>query len=144
MAKHESYDEDKIVSLWSEIFQLQQALEYYPSPDSIEHAPPEGHRINLDTCEKLKLSPRVISLMKRLSYPRDFDTAHDFPTFERSVAIPYTQDDQIVFARDPDTCFSLNDEEEVNTEFLRPAEIALVVCLDEGGFHLILDTDASR
>jgi len=142
MSPHEPYDEATIVSLWTEIFQTQLALDYYPSPDSIVYAPVEGHAINEEICKKLKLSSAVVSLMKHLPYPRDFDIAHDFPIFEGSVAIPYTQEDQILFARDPDNDFAVNDEEEIRRDFLLPSEIALVVSIGEG-LHLILDTAAS-
>ncbi|RFU30992.1 hypothetical protein B7463_g5307, partial [Scytalidium lignicola] len=140
MAQIEAYNEDTIVALWTEILDTQQALGYYPVPDAIVKAPPGGHVINEELCAKLKLSPAVISLMKRLAYLRDYDIARDFPIFDGSVAIPYICDDQILPARDPHNRFASDDE--INVDFMLPTEIALVVSLGKG-LHLILDTAAN-
>jgi hypothetical protein len=81
--------------------------------------------------------------MKHLPYPRDYDTPHNFPIFAYSMAIVFTIDELIILRREHDT-YRGGLIEELNTEFLIPIEIALV--MHNGSdfeSHVILDTAMS-
>lgn len=145
MTEREPYDEAEIVSMWTEIYNIQKALDYYP-PDAIIEAPPDGHAINEEQCQKLNLSPAVISLMKRLPYPREEEDeiGHHYPVLADSMALDYTNDKQIVYGRDPDNYMGCVTGE-VNTEFLLPSELLLVIANQRDlGYHVVLDTATSK
>lgn len=137
----EPYDEAKIISALTDIYQLQQLLCYFPEDGPLRYAPPEGHRIDIAECERRKLSPAVVSLMKRLPYPSDPYTARTF-TFLRSSTIPdYTEILDIKCGRDP---FNYGMEEDLRENLLEKTELALNFSDDEDGVSMILDTDKSR
>lgn len=86
----EPYEEAKIVSLLTQIYDTQQLLCYFPDDSSIVYAPPEGHHIDEATCKRLNLAPAVISLMKRMPYPRDADIMKHYHLVNETRAAIYT------------------------------------------------------
>ncbi|KAK2595886.1 hypothetical protein N8I77_013677 [Diaporthe amygdali] len=67
------YDEDEIVGLVTELYELLVKLAYI-GRDHITWPPSGGHAINEDSCRELQVAPEVISLLKRLPYiPWDED-----------------------------------------------------------------------
>ncbi|RAH47410.1 uncharacterized protein BO95DRAFT_441231 [Aspergillus brunneoviolaceus CBS 621.78] len=134
------YKEDTIVTLVSDIYRIYVQLGYMNNrADGMEELawpPPGGHAINEAICQELNLSPKVISLMRRLPYPVSYHIAADLPFKEWSTAFAYIEDRQIRDGRDPGRWIF----DEPRTDFLLPHEIALAGADDEG-IHLILDTD---
>ena len=140
MSASEPFDADKIVSLWSELLTLQIALGYYPDSSSISFPPPEGRAIDEAICQEYSLSSEVITLMKRLPCPSSFDDAWDTTIFNESVAVPFAENKYIRNSRDPDNSWSGS----FRPDYMHPSDLALVLEKDESGYHLILDTKASR
>lgn len=56
----EPYDDDRIVSLITQIYKLQQALCYDPEADSIIYRFPSVHQIDEEACSKVGLTPTVV------------------------------------------------------------------------------------
>ncbi|RAK75244.1 uncharacterized protein BO72DRAFT_450006 [Aspergillus fijiensis CBS 313.89] len=133
------YNEDTIVTLVGDIYRIFVQLGYMNNRADGEKElvwpPPEGHSINEAICKELNLSPKVISLMRRLPYPVSYHIAADLPFKPWSTAFAYTEDRQIRDGRDPGRWIF----DEPRTDFLLPHEIALAGADDEG-IHLILDT----
>jgi hypothetical protein len=140
MTTIEPYDEAKIVSLWTEIYRLQELLCYYPE-SAIIYAPPSGHQIDEATCERLNISPVVISLMKKLPYPRGTSEgiAWDYPIVNNTTTAVYTEPQCIVLGRDPD---NVSRGKPVRKDFIKPTQVALTLARFEG-ISIILDTDES-
>jgi hypothetical protein len=69
----EPYDEDEIVSAMKAIYDILIQLDQI-TPDQLVYPPASGHSINTELCESLNLEPAVISLMKRLTYPKVYKT----------------------------------------------------------------------
>ncbi|PYH77565.1 hypothetical protein BO82DRAFT_435687 [Aspergillus uvarum CBS 121591] len=134
------YSEDTIVALLSDIYRIYVQLGYMNNrADGMEELawpPPEGHSINEAICEELNLSPKVISLMRRLPYPVSIGIAANIPFMPRSTAFVYIDDRQIRDGRDPGRWTF----DRPRKDFLLPHEIALA-CSDDEGIHLVLDTE---
>ncbi|PYI19089.1 hypothetical protein BO99DRAFT_412967 [Aspergillus violaceofuscus CBS 115571] len=134
------YNEDTVVALVSDIYRIYVQLGYMNNrADGMEELvwpPPEGHSINAALCEELNLSPRAISLMRRLPYPVSIGIAANTPFLPRSTAFTYIEDRQIRDGRDPGRWIF----DELRKDFLLPHEIALAGADDEG-IHIILDTE---
>jgi hypothetical protein len=144
MPSFEPYDESTIVSLWTEVYRLQEALAYFPASDSVIYAPPEGHAINLDLCERLQLSPAVVSLLKRLPYPKDDWIAKEWPIIQKCPAVVYTDDNALFVTRDPEKAPIIVHKDEIRLDYLKPSELALTLgTADDAGTSIILDTDSS-
>jgi hypothetical protein len=62
-----AYDENVIVNLIIQIFDILISLGHIPQGWS-DFAPENGHRIDEAVCAELGLTPRVVSLMKKLPY----------------------------------------------------------------------------
>ncbi|RAH75035.1 uncharacterized protein BO66DRAFT_449983 [Aspergillus aculeatinus CBS 121060] len=133
------YSEDIIVTLVSDIYRIYVQLGYMNNRadgmEEIAWPPPGGHAINEAICQELNLSPKVISLMRRLPYPVSYHIAAELPFKEWSTAFAYIEDRQIRDGRDPGRWIF----DTPRTDFLLPHEIALAGADDEG-IHLILDT----
>lgn len=64
------YDEDDIVQLITEIYQLHIKLCTIEA-DQVAFPPDGGHYfLHEETCVSLRIDPIVVSLMKRLPYPK--------------------------------------------------------------------------
>ncbi|PYI35399.1 hypothetical protein BP00DRAFT_422171 [Aspergillus indologenus CBS 114.80] len=134
------YNEDTIVGLVSDIYRIYVQLGYMnnraDATEELVWPPPEGHSINEALCEELDLSPKVISLMRRLPYPVSIGIAAYLPFKPLSTAFAYIDDRQIRDGRDPGRWIY----DQPRTNFLLPHEIALASADDEG-IHIILDTE---
>ncbi|KAI8940613.1 hypothetical protein NX059_001885 [Plenodomus lindquistii] len=139
MSAFEPFDADKIISLWTKLLKLQIDIGYYPRADSISFPPPEGRNIDETVCNELGLSSEVISLMKRLPCPSNFDEAWETTIFDESIAVPFTDSEWIVNSRDPVNRWV----RPIRQDYMNPEDIALVVDKDESGYQLILDTKAN-
>lgn len=74
--------------------------------------------------------------MKRLPYTQNFGIASEYPIFDLSMAMIYTEDKRIILGRDPGRPMT-GSVEEVNTKLLLPSEIALETSIeDRGGFRM--------
>lgn len=132
------------MSLWTEVYRLQEALAYFPASDSVIYAPPEGHTINLDLCERLQLSPAVVSLLKRLPYPKDDWIAKEWPIIQECPAVVYTDENALFVTRDPEKAPIMVHKDEIRLDYLRPSELALTLgTADDAGTSIILDTDSN-
>ena len=69
------YDEDDIAEIITKIYRVLVELCYISAEDIIWPPSADGHVINEQLCRKLRLSPTVISLMKKIPYPKDIDYA---------------------------------------------------------------------
>ncbi|RAH86829.1 hypothetical protein BO86DRAFT_394625 [Aspergillus japonicus CBS 114.51] len=131
------YNEDTVVALVSDIYRIYVQLGYMNNrADGMEELvwpPPEGHSINAALCEELNLSPRAISLMRRLPYPVSIGIAANTPFLPRSTAFTYIEDRQIRDGREPGRRIF----DELRKDFLLPHEIALAGADDEG-IHISL------
>jgi hypothetical protein len=117
------------------LFQLDQI-----TPDQLVYLPASGHSINTELYESLNLEPAVISLMKRLTYPKSIQDSLHFNFIEDSRALVYTEDEDIEAGRDLGNGGIL---ESLRPNYLLPTDITLT----EGsryGTNLILDAQASR
>jgi hypothetical protein len=144
MSTSEPFDVDKIVSLWTKLFELQVDLGYYPDEDSISFPPTEGRPVDETLCQELHLTEEVITLLKRLPCPQDFNEAWETQIFNESMAIPFTDNEWIRNSRDPERSWYANDNTPLRLDYLKPEELALVLYTDEPGYHLILDTKDSK
>ncbi|KAF2121006.1 hypothetical protein BDV96DRAFT_641643 [Lophiotrema nucula] len=142
MSASDPFDIDRIVSLWTELLNLQVKIGYYPREDSISFPPPEGRPVDEALCQELHLTEEVITLLKRLPCPSSFDEAWETPIFYESMAIPFTENEWIRNSRDPER-YLLGGIEPLRPDFMKPEELALVLMQDEPGHHLILDTKAN-
>jgi hypothetical protein len=134
------YDETKIVTLLTEIYKLQQALCYYPDDSCVVYASPSGHQIDEAACEHLSLSPAVISLMKKISYPKDYeDVAYSYPFVNHSTVIVYTEAQCIVSGRDPEN-HGLG--EALRMDLLKPTELVSTFARRDG-VNILLNTEES-
>lgn len=144
MSSSEPLDADKIVCLWTKLFQLQVDLGYYPNADSISFPPPEGRTIDESVCQELGLTDEVVSLMKRLPCPSNFDEAYDTTLLCDTMAIPFDDTRWIRNSRDPERCWEIGHDAPARTDAMKPTELTLLVAQDEPGYHLILDTEDSK
>jgi hypothetical protein len=134
----EPYDENKIVSAMKAIYDVLIQLDQI-TPDQLVYPPLSGDSINTELCEFLNMDPRVISLMKRLTYPKSIQDSLQFNFNEDSHALVYTEDEDIKAGRDPENGGTL---EALRLDYLLSKDIALT----EGsryGTNLILDTQVS-
>ena len=132
--------EARIVSLLTKIYELQQALCYYPEDSSIVYAPSSGHQIDEPTCAKFNLSPSVISLMKKMPYPRNFDgIAYSYPFANNSIAAVYTEVDCINTGRDPENHML---GEPLRMDLLKPSQLVITFARSDG-VNILLDTEDS-
>jgi hypothetical protein len=139
MTPTDLYDEAKIVSLFTEIYKLQHLLCYYPD-QSVIYAPPTGHQIDEATCDRVKLSSAVISLMKKIPYPKDSEEiAYSYPFINHSTAAVYTEVECIIAGRDPE---NYNLGKPLRADVFKPSEIALTFAKRDG-VNIILDTNES-
>jgi hypothetical protein len=90
---NEAYDEATVISQITDFYKLQQLLCYFPDADSTTYPPPDGHAINEVACKHLEISPTVVSLMKKIPYPKDEDTAWQYNIVFDSLAAVYTDED---------------------------------------------------
>jgi hypothetical protein len=143
MSSSEPFDADKIISLWTKLLTLQIDLGFYSDEDSISFPPPEGRPVDETICQELNLSGEVIALMKRLPCPSTFDEAWHSTIFNESVAIPFTDSEMIRSSRDLENRGS-GPGGLFRPDYMNPEDLVLVIEKDESGYHLILDTKASR
>ncbi|KAJ4369883.1 hypothetical protein N0V83_005647 [Neocucurbitaria cava] len=142
MSSTEPFDVDRIISLWTKILQLQVDIGYYPNDDSISFPPPGGRAVDETICQEFGLTDEVLSLLKRLPCPSNFDEAYETTIFEESMAVPLTDSEWIRNSRDPARCWYADADAPLRSD-LKPEELALVLVKDESGYNLILDTKAS-
>jgi hypothetical protein len=139
MVTTEPYDETRIVSLITEIYKIQHLLSYLPD-DAIAYSPPSGHQIDGAACEQTKLAPAVISLMKKLPYPKDFDgIAYSYPFLNDTFAAVYTETECIIRGRDPENYVF---DKPMRWDLLKPCEIVLTFARRDG-VNILLDTEQS-
>lgn len=139
MATAVVYDEATIVRLWTDIYRLQEALCYYPR-NSIIYPPSSGHRIDEVTCERQNLSQAVVSLMRNIPYPKDYeDLAYSYPFVNDSIAAVYTEAQCITIGRDSEG-YMLG--ERIRKDLLKPSEVTLTFA-KSNGVIVLLDTDES-
>jgi hypothetical protein len=130
----EAYDEQKVIDLVTEYYQLLFSL-CYLSADDVDFPPPEGREIDPELCESLGLTPEVISLMRRLPCPREEGVMLGYQMFiPGSFANSFVNNKLIELGRDPEIAERL--------DFLAPAHIALSIMDDEGAC-LVLDSARS-
>ncbi|RAK72502.1 uncharacterized protein BO72DRAFT_452590 [Aspergillus fijiensis CBS 313.89] len=124
------YNETTLVGLITKIYRTYQQLNYI-NPDELIWPPADGagHAINEPLCAALHLDPAVISLLKRLPYPRTSRLAETVPITPLSRAFVYLEDEEIRGGRDPKRYGHVD---ELRGDVLRPQEIALSCPEDEG------------
>lgn len=129
------YNEDEIVSLVTELYELLVKLAYIDR-DHIRWSPPGGHAINEDLCRELQLAPEVISLLKWLPYV-DEDCPYALHLFPNSEPLSYLQDSDVERSRDPAAY-----PDKPRRDYILPHDIPLTCPGDEGPY-LVLDVRAS-
>jgi len=140
MSISEPFDAAKIIALWTKLFELQVDLGYYENNNAISFPPPEGRPVDEALCQELHLSEEVITLLKRLPCPRNFDEAWETPIIYESFAIPLAENKWIRESRDPERCRLPEPDKPLRLDYLKPEELALVLFKDQAGHNLILDT----
>ncbi|KAG9258754.1 uncharacterized protein F5Z01DRAFT_690230 [Emericellopsis atlantica] len=146
-----SYREDTLVSVFNDIYNHFINLFYIP-PERVVFPPAETGRHLLDVAylrDKLRLAPRVISLLERLPY---VDEIHHGGTiwYPSARMVDYRDNKKALEARDPSsiswkTTDALGAERSSgpNVEYMRSMDIALAFP-DNGFQHIILDTEAKK
>ncbi|PYI35706.1 hypothetical protein BP00DRAFT_442494 [Aspergillus indologenus CBS 114.80] len=129
------YNENTVVTLINEIYRTYQKLNYIAADELIWPPAETGHAINERLGAALHLDRAVISLMKRLPYPRTSRLAEAVPITPLSRAFVYLEDAEIRGGRDPERYGHVD---ELRADVLRPREIALSGFADEGEC-LVLD-----
>lgn len=144
MSAPEPFDAEKIISLWTKLLQFQVDIGYYESDDSISFPPTKGRAVDETVCQELGLTDEVITLMKRLPCPSNFDEAYDTTILSDSMAVPFTDSEWIRNSRDPERCWFAGGDMPLRLDYMKPEDLSLVLAKDEPGCHLILDTKASQ
>lgn len=116
----------------TDIYELLIALSYFPASEII-FAPPPRHEINKKLCLELKLTPEVISLMRRLPYPRGLERRPIFPF----GSVPWDQlhDENLKMDRDPESWECM--------DFSLQQDVVLGVRMERVDEDVILDTKES-
>lgn len=130
------YDEDEIVDLVSDLYELLIKLAYI-GRDQVSWASDGGHAINEDLCRELQIEPRVVSLMKRIPYVHE-DLRWSIHLFPRSEPLIYLLDEDVERSRDPG-----GDADAVNRDYILPHDIPLTTPGDEGPYF-VLDIRESK
>jgi hypothetical protein len=144
MSSSELFDSARVISLWTQLLQLQLDLGYYENADSIAFPPTAGRVVDDTLCEELGLSEDVILLLKHLPCPLTIDEAYETPMLHDSMAVPFTDSEWIRNSRDPDRCWFAGGDTPLRPGSMKSGDIALVIAVDEPGHHLILDTEAGK
>ncbi|KAF7529695.1 hypothetical protein G7054_g9775 [Neopestalotiopsis clavispora] len=137
-----AYNEDTIVELVTEIYQLQIKLCAIEA-DQIAFAPDGGHHINVELCESLHYSPAAVSLMKRLPYPKKQEMQLDISLLPEGFPLVYTHDSDIYNGRDPEYAPS-GGLIPLRLDFLLPQDVALTLMYTRDGVSHILDTQDGK
>lgn len=124
------YNEDEIVSLVTELYELLVKLAYIDR-DHIAWPPPGGHAINEDLCRELRVAPEVISLLKRLPYV-DENCPYSLHLFPNSEPLSYLQDSDVERSRDPSAY-----PDSPRRDYILPHDIPLTGPGDEGPYLLL-------
>lgn len=130
------YNEDEIVSLITELYELLVKLAYI-GRDDITWPPSGGHAINEDSFRELQVAPEVISLLKRLPYV-DENFRHVLHLFPNSEPLSYLQDSDVERSRDPAAY-----PHRPRRDYILPHDIPLTGPGDEGPYF-VLDVRESR
>lgn len=145
----QAYNEDEIVSLFNEIFQIFLDLKYL-QPNEVAFPPAETGRHRLENAflmGPIGMNRRVVSLLQRL--PFITKKVHDdhVQFFVSSIGINYTREsEEFLFAcRDPPTYhrFAVG-RWYPNPSYLRPDDFALCYGYQSDDPTWILDTEASK
>ncbi|ETS76493.1 hypothetical protein PFICI_11880 [Pestalotiopsis fici W106-1] len=137
-----AYDENTITQLVTEIYQLQIKLCAIEA-DQVAFPPDGGHDINVELCESLHYSPAVISLMKKLPYPKKREMQLDISLLPQGFPLVYTDDLDIELGRDPQNAPS-GGLEPLRLDFLLPQDVALTLMYTRDGVSHILDTQDGK
>lgn len=129
-----AYDEDTIVSLIEEIYNILIRLSYIPS-NFMQYVPPKGHKLNESLCFSLNLQPRVIALLKRLPQPVQLEPSQEFELIPGSKACHLMSDDVIRLGR---AVQEVSDEKKVATSHVGQYDVVLTMF--NGNADLVLDT----
>jgi hypothetical protein len=97
------YNEDEIAEIITNIYKVLVELCYISAEDIAWPPSAGGHVISLQLCEKLGISPTVISLMKKIPYPKDVDYASRMELFPYSNPYCYLDAGETRSGRDPET-----------------------------------------
>lgn len=128
------YNEQEIVNLVVELYELLVELCYFPHADIAWPPQLKGHHINEVICEELGLATEVVRLMRRIPYPRDSYLAKDFELFPWSRVFVYVEDEELRNGRDPD-----NYGEECRLDYIKKTDLALCSGTRDG-MSVVLDT----
>ncbi|KAK6223281.1 hypothetical protein LQW54_000398 [Pestalotiopsis sp. IQ-011] len=135
------YDEDEIVQLMTEIYQLHIKLCTIEA-DQVAFPPDGGHYfIDEETCASLRIDPVVVSLMKRLPYPKKRETQVEFCLLPGGWPLVYTHYQDIYAGRDTENAPI---GERLDFNYTLPHDIALTLFGHRDGYSTILDTKESR
>lgn len=129
------YNEDEIVGLITELYELLVKLAYIHR-DHIAWPPPGGHAINEDLCRELKVAPEVTSLLRRLPHV-DEDCPYSLHLFPNSEPLSYLQDGDVERSRDPAAY-----PDDPRRDYILPHDIPLTGPGDEGPY-IVLDVRES-
>lgn len=124
------YDEDEIVGLVTELYELLIKLAYI-GRDHITWPPSGGHAINENSCRELQLSPEVVSLLKRLPYVNG-DCRYVLHLFPNSEPLSYLQDSDLERSRDPAAS-----PHRPRRDYILPHDIPLTGPGDEGPYFVL-------
>ena len=95
------YDEDEIAEIVTKIYEVPVELCYISAEDIAWPASTGPHAINEELCKVLNLDPVVISLMKRIPYPKDQYRAWCMEFVPYSRPWCYLEDGEIRKGREP-------------------------------------------
>lgn len=130
------YNEDEIVGLVTELYELLVKLAYIDR-DHITWPPHGGHAINEDLCRELQVALEVISLLNRLPYVDEKNCPYSPHLFPNSEPLSYLQDSDVERSRDP-TAYP----HKPRRDYILPHDIPLTGPGDEGPY-LVLDVKDS-
>lgn len=136
------YDEDTIVGIIHDIYTVFIELCYLEEDDVIWPPPgSQGHSIDEALCHVLGIEPRVISLMRRLPYPRQ--NLEQWPFLVPSAPIFYSYLDPESIHLGRDTMSNPNFESDLDENYVQSQDLVLTNG-DNFFITLILDTKESE
>lgn len=137
------YDEDEIVQLITEIYQLHIKLCTIEA-DQIAFPPDGGHYfLHEETCASLRIDPVVVSLMKRLPYPKEREMQLEFCLLPGGCPLVYTHYQDIYAGRDTENA-PMFGMEPLDLTYTLPHDVAITICCHRDGYSTILDTKESK
>lgn len=145
MSDSTAYDEDTIVSLWTEIHNVRVKLGIIDSK-YIKFPPTNGHEIDHSLVSTIEIDDRVRRFLKRIPHLSD----EHFTDFGQKLVhttdlASYLSARDVAMSRDANRfSFNFKDVDTLDLTNLRPSDVVLSHDEEGEGFWMILDTQESK